>query len=368
MTIFIRDDELLVGNETSKNLGEKLTFELHSFKGFTDKESLKELGERKLQPFRIKDDEIEDLIELIPFWRGKSLYGDIIYKRMRDERLITRDDNTAASAPNIAVMTGTNEGHICAGYEKLLKSRDYKLKYEKAMEYYAEEEYVRAATLFDQIALVFRGTDQADTVYYLQAMSYFNQNDYILSGHYFRTFARTYGGSLYAEEAEFMGAYCYYLTSPRPELDQTNTVQAIQAFQLYLIKYPDSKRHEEVQKYFNELRDKLVEKSYLSAKLYYDLSDYKASIVALNNSLLRYPESKYREEIMFMLVKSSFMLADRSILSKKKERFQDTIDEFYSFAAEFPESKFMKEARRYYRLSARYLGEEVLETQNDEES
>jgi len=37
MTIFIRDDELLVGNETSKNLGEKLAFELHSFRGFTDK-------------------------------------------------------------------------------------------------------------------------------------------------------------------------------------------------------------------------------------------------------------------------------------------------------------------------------------------
>ena len=37
MTIFIRDDELLVGNETSKNLGEKLTFELHSFKGFTER-------------------------------------------------------------------------------------------------------------------------------------------------------------------------------------------------------------------------------------------------------------------------------------------------------------------------------------------
>ena len=37
------------------------------------------------------------------------------------EGLLLRDDNTAASAPNIAVMTGTNEGHLCAGYEKLLK-------------------------------------------------------------------------------------------------------------------------------------------------------------------------------------------------------------------------------------------------------
>jgi outer membrane protein assembly factor BamD len=251
----------------------------------------------------------------------------------------------------------------CSGYEKVLKSNDYKQKYKAALKYYYQkEDYVRAATLFDQIAMVFRGTDQADTIYFLQAMSYFKQNDYILSGHYFRTFAETYGGSPFVEEADFMGAYCYYLTSPRPELDQTNTVQAMQAFQLYMIKYPNSKRKEEVQEYFNELRDKLVEKSYLSAKLYYNLEDYKASIVALNNSLLKFPESKHREEIMFMLVKSSYMLADKSILSKKKERYQDTIDEYYSFAAEFPESKYLKEATRYYRLAVKYLGDEV----NDE--
>ncbi len=121
MTIFIRDDELLVGNETSKNLGEKLTFELHSFRGFTDKESLRKLGERKPQPFHISDEDIESLMQIIPYWEGKSLYGDIIYNRMQEEKILLRDDNTAASAPNIAVMTGTNEGHICAGYEKLLK-------------------------------------------------------------------------------------------------------------------------------------------------------------------------------------------------------------------------------------------------------
>jgi outer membrane protein assembly factor BamD len=254
----------------------------------------------------------------------------------------------------------------CKGYEKVLKSSDYKLKYREALKYYHDEDYVRSATLFDQISTVYRGTDQADTIYYYQAMSYFNQTDYILAGHYFRTFARTYGASSFVEDADYMGAFCYYMTSPRPSLDQANTVQAIQAFQLHLIRYPDSKRKEEVVKYLTELREKLVEKSYISARLYYDLEDYKASIVALNNSLIKFPESKYREEIMFMLVKSSYMLADNSILTKKKERFQNTIDEYYSFAAEFPDSEFIKEASRYYRLSAKYLGDDIQDNTNDE--
>jgi outer membrane protein assembly factor BamD len=253
----------------------------------------------------------------------------------------------------------------CSGYEKVLKSNDYKLKYKEALRYYYEkEDYVRASTLFDQIAPVIRGTDQADSVYFLQAMSYLKQNDYILSGHYFRTFAQIYGGSPFVEQSEFLGAYCYYLTSPRPELDQSSTVQAIQAFQLFLIKYPASPRAEEVKGYLNELRDKLVEKSFISAKLYYNLEDYKASMVALNNSLIKYPDSKYREELMFMLVKSSYMLADRSIISKKKERFQDAIDEYYSFAAEFPESRFMKDAKKYYKLSSKNLGNDLVENEN----
>ncbi len=247
----------------------------------------------------------------------------------------------------------------CSGYERILKSNDYKLKYKEALRYYDKGDFTRSGTLFDQISPVFRGTNQADTIYFYQAMSYYYQRDYILAGHYFHTFTRTYGGSPFVEEAEYMGAYCYYMQSPRTSLDQTNTVQAIQAFQLYLIKYPESKKKEEVKKYLNEMRDKLVEKSYMSAKLYFDLEDYKASIVALNNSLFKFPDTKYREEIMFMLVKSSYMLASKSIIKKQKERFQDTIDEYYSFASEFPESNFMKEAKRFYRDAADFLGDDM---------
>lgn len=253
----------------------------------------------------------------------------------------------------------------CQGYEKLLKSNDYKKKYSEAMRYYKKGDYTRASTLFDQCAPVMRGTNQADTVYFYQALSYFKQSDYILSGHYFRAFSTTYGGSPFAEESAYMGAYCYYLTSPRPELDQTNTVQALQAIQLFLIRYPESSRADECRNYIDELRNKLVEKSYISAKLYFDLDDYKASIVALNNSLIQYPESKYREEILFMLVKSSYLYAEGSIWSKQKERYQLAIDEYYTFAAEFPQSKYIKDAKRFYDDSVRILGEDIVEKEDN---
>jgi outer membrane protein assembly factor BamD len=244
----------------------------------------------------------------------------------------------------------------CKGYEQVLKSRDYKLKLTTAMEYYNTEEYVRAATLFDQIAPVYRGTIKADTVFYYQAKSYYLQRDYILSGHYFNALATDYPNSVFAEEADFMTAYCYYKLSPKPSLDQESTVNAITAFQLFMIKYSSSPRVEEAMTYLIELRNKLVEKSYLNAKLYYNLGDYKASIIALKNCLNEYPDTKYREEILFLILKSSYLLADNSVYSKRKERFQDTVDEYYTFISEFPESEYVKEAQKMYELSTNIAG------------
>jgi formate C-acetyltransferase len=122
MTIFIRDDELLVGNETSKNLGEKINFDLYSYDGSLNKRvGIKKYSRRKLQPFFMNDEDIKELLDIAPFWKGKALNSDIISQRMIDEKLVMRKDRIALASPNIAIATGTNEGHICVGYEKLLQ-------------------------------------------------------------------------------------------------------------------------------------------------------------------------------------------------------------------------------------------------------
>ena len=118
MTIFIRDNEMLVGNETSKNLGEKITIELYNA---SERMNLEEARKRKLQNFHIKDEEIIQIEEIASFWKGRTLYDEIIPQRMLDEKIITKRDKLSAMAPNIAIQSGTNEGHLCAGYENLLK-------------------------------------------------------------------------------------------------------------------------------------------------------------------------------------------------------------------------------------------------------
>jgi outer membrane protein assembly factor BamD len=115
-----------------------------------------------------------------------------------------------------------------------------------------------------------------------------------------------------------------------------------------MIKYPRSERNDMAKIYIDEMRNKLVQKSYLSAKLYYNLEEYKASIIALQNSLNEFPDTEHREELMFLLLRSNFLLAENSILSRQVERYQDAVDEYYSFVGEFPESKYRQQADRIY--------------------
>ena len=93
----------------------------------------------------------------------------------------------------------------------------------------------------------------------------------------------------------------------------------------------------------------------MTTSLYYDLEKYKSAVVAINNSLQDYHDTKYREEMIFLKLKASFLLAKNSIRTKQRERYQDTVDEYYTFIDEFPDSKFAREAERIYNESTEFL-------------
>jgi outer membrane protein assembly factor BamD len=243
----------------------------------------------------------------------------------------------------------------CSDYTKIVKSTDYEFKYKKAIEYYEGGEFVRSSTLLKDLINIVRGTSRADKVYYYYAKSEFGIKDNMMAGHYFKSLIKEFPRSEFAEESQFMVGYCFYLDSPGPRLDQEVSQNAIDALQLFINLYPKSTRIDEANRLIIELRDKLVYKSYLSGKLYFDMSIYKAAVVALASSLKDFPDTKYREELMYMLLKSRYLLAIKSVEEKKRERLSSTLDEYFTFVDEFPESKHRKEAERYYGTTAKLL-------------
>lgn len=243
----------------------------------------------------------------------------------------------------------------CSEYQKLLKSSDFELKYKKAKEYYAKEDFYRASGLFEELINIYKGTSRGEEVYYYYASCQYMQGEYIMAAYHFRFFAKNFPNSKHVEEADFLGAFCIYLESPEFSLDQMYTNKAIEEFQLYIDKYPGSNKLDSCNKIIDKLRQKLETKAYSNATLYLKIGDYKASISALKNMIKDYPDTHYKEEILFLLVKSCYLLAENSIEKKKKERYQNTITEYYALTDEFPDTKFRKEAEDFYVSSQKRL-------------
>jgi outer membrane protein assembly factor BamD len=243
----------------------------------------------------------------------------------------------------------------CGEYEKLLKSTDYELKKQKVFDYYDDGKYMKSIELLSQILPRFRATDEAEQLNWINAQAHFRIRDYMMAGQYYQNFADTYPGSNNSEEASYLAALCDYYQSPRPELDQANTRKAIESFTIFMQRYPASTRIEDCKSRVLELQEKLVEKSYLSARLYYDLKEYRAATVSLANSLKEYPDTKYREELMFLKLDALYLYALNSIPERKVERYQTTLDEYYSFIEEFPQSKYSRDVARIFENTAKFL-------------
>lgn len=242
-------------------------------------------------------------------------------------------------------------------FEKIRASGDVNSIYTKAMGYYEAEEYQKAQTLFELIIGNYRGRQEAEDISFKYAYTYYHLEQYILAAYYFRNFVNTYGTSELREEADFMAAYSSYRMSPTFRLDQTETLKAIDGFQLFVNTYPNSDRVPQCNRLIDEMRLKLELKALESAKLYYDLREYQAAIQAFENVLKDFPDTDNAEQIRYLIVKSDFLLARNSFVEKQEERFQETLKRANLFLTRYDRSLYRNEVENYIKQSEERLKE-----------
>lgn len=231
-------------------------------------------------------------------------------------------------------------------YEKIRTSTDIALKYKTATYYFNKRDFTRALPLLEDLSTSMKGSEKAEDAAYFYAYCEFYLKDFAIARNLFQTFAEQFPNSLRAEEARFMGAKCSMQESPSFSLDQENTTKAIDALQLFINLYPHSTRIAECNKMMDVLRGKLETKSFENAKLYYTVGEYKPAVIALKNSQRDFPDSKFREEMDFLILKCEYLYAGGSIISKQEERYNDAIQSFQSFSENFPKSDYLKEAEK----------------------
>ena len=238
-----------------------------------------------------------------------------------------------------------------SSFERLRTSNDPEKILLSANKYYEEGDYLKAQTLYEIVLPYYKGKKQAEDLFFKFAYTYYHLEDYILAAHYFKSYANSFINSPKREEALYMAAYSEYVMSPDPQLDQSETLKAIDDFQLFVNTFPNSDKVEVCNKNIDELRKKLEEKAYKAGELYYNIGSYVSAIVSLENMLKDFPETDREEDVRFLILKAAYNFAKNSIYEKKEERYTSTIEKYKAFVKKFPNSTRIKKAKKIYNNS-----------------
>jgi outer membrane protein assembly factor BamD len=247
-----------------------------------------------------------------------------------------------------ALLASTLSLGACTGYQKLLKSTNVNEKYEAAIKYYDKGDFFRAGTLLEEMIPLLKGRPEAEKAQFYFANTNFEQRNYVLAAYYFKQFTDTYPNSSYTEQANFLHAKSLFRDSPGFELDQTNTVSALEVIQDFLNRYPTSEYRTETESMSQELQKKLENKAFQSAKLYYALRYNQAAVTALGNFNQQYPASVYSEQADFLRLTAQYAWAKESVEEKQRERYVDAVSIYQHFIDTYPQSKNLHAAQAMF--------------------
>lgn len=243
-------------------------------------------------------------------------------------------------------------GVSCSNFRKVEKSQDWRVKYDAALKYYnGKKEYYKASVLFEQIIPIVRGLPEGEKVQFYLANCQYYDKLYLLASEQYKTFYETYGRSSLAEEARYMYAYSLYMSSPGANLDQTSSVDAMAAMQAFLNRYPESQFKDKAVEVILDTQVKLEKKGFDNAYQYYKMRSYKAAIVALDNFINNFPDSKYLERSYYLVIVSEYKLAEQSIYSKQLDRYKNVVEHYKTFVDKYPNSNYLSDAEKLYASS-----------------
>lgn len=229
-------------------------------------------------------------------------------------------------------------------FDNAMKSTDKDVILKAANDFYAKKKWDTALQLYERLPNLVAGTPEAADVAFKQAYANYYDKNYKLAGMRFKTFAANNPSDQRREEAAYMSAICYYKGSYEYDLDQENTISAIDELQSFLDTYPGSDKTEDVKKKIDELTNRLEYKAYQNALQYYKMAQYLAADVTFENVLEDYPAIKYKPEIYGYMMRSKERLAVNSIFDKKADRLDNAIAFTRQVEREYPNSQNSKDA------------------------
>ena len=208
-------------------------------------------------------------------------------------------------------------------------------------------EYLRTSLDFG------RTSELADDAQLTLARAYACDRQYLLAGNEFTRFIEFYRTDPRVEQAAYERIQAYAELSPRFELDQTDTRQALSYIRLYLQQYPTSPNAEAAAALASELNEKLARKKYEAGRLYERREIYEAAVLTYRDVLAEYPTSAYADDALLGAIRAQNAYAANSVRDRQAERYSEAVEIYQQLITLFPQSPLLREAETLYDVAYR---------------
>ncbi|MDQ7041125.1 MAG: outer membrane protein assembly factor BamD [Rhodothermus sp.] len=235
----------------------------------------------------------------------------------------------------------------CAGSGRLRHASPQEA-FERAMALYNEGKYDRAIEYFKAVFTYGYAHEWAADAQFYLARAYYQNKEYLLAASEYERFVQIYQIDPRVPQAEYERAMCYYRLSPPYEFDQTDTRKAIEAFQLFIDRYPHHELVDEATQRIRELRAKLARKQYEAARLYERRELYEAAAVTYEAVFDTYPDTPWADDALVGAIRAYIAFADQSVRTRQPERYRQAIKLYERMLQIFPDSPLLRTAEALY--------------------
>ena len=193
-----------------------------------------------------------------------------------------------------------------------------------------------------------RTSEIADDAQFMLAQAYAGDRQYLLAGTEFTRFIEFYRADPRIEQAAFERIQAYVALSPRYELDQTDTRQALTYITLFLQQYPEGEYAVAASALADGLREKLARKQFEGGQLYERRELYDAAAVFYLKVLDEYPTSAYADDALLGALRAQVAYAAGSVRERQQERYREATRIYDQLVSLFPQSDTLGEAQDLY--------------------
>lgn len=236
----------------------------------------------------------------------------------------------------------------CSTYQKAYQSDSIEMKTQVAEEMFTQGKYKKATNLYHQIYSKELWKPELKSLYFNYAVALDSLEKYELLVPLLSSYNMAYPNGPFIETTTFMLAKGRYELTDEYTKDQEQTYRAIKDFNVYLENFPTGEHREQAEAYKAKLNEKIEKKAFEAAKLYNTIGeytrDYNAAIVSLNNFMLEYPGSPFKEDALYYRFDSAYKLAINSVYSKMEERLETAITYYNQLMAFNENTEYKKQA------------------------